>query len=95
LDLGDVKNIAEVTVNCAKIGITWKRPFRVDIKNGFKVGENLIEINVINLWVNRLIGDQQPGVSTKITYTTMPFYNALSPLLASCLLRPVQLISVK
>ncbi|HEY4324027.1 MAG TPA: glycosyl hydrolase [Mucilaginibacter sp.] len=95
LDLGDVKNIAEIIVNGKSMGITWKKPFRTDVTGALKPGENTIEIKVTNLWVNRLIGDQQPGVSTKITYTTMPFYNASSPLLPSGLLGPVQLISVR
>jgi hypothetical protein len=40
-------------------------------------GENAFEIKVTNLWVNRLIGDQQPDVKTKTTYTTMPFYRRI------------------
>ena len=42
-----------------------------------------------NLWVNRLIGDQQPGVTKKYTYTAQQFYRADSPLLPSGLLGPV------
>ena len=56
---------------------------------------NTLEIKVTNLWVNRLIGDQQPGVASKITYTTQPFYRADSPLLPSGLLGPVKIISLK
>jgi hypothetical protein len=52
------------------------------------------EVKVTNLWVNRLIGDQQPGVNRKYTYTTMPFYKADSPLLPSGLLGPVRLVRV-
>ena len=94
LDLGDVKNIAEVKVNGKVLGVVWKRPFRVDISNELRAGDNLIEIKVTNLWVNRLIGDQQSSVAKKITYTTMPFYQANSPLLPSGLLGPVKILSV-
>jgi hypothetical protein len=59
-----------------------------------KPGENTLEIKVTDLWVNRLIGDQQPGISKKITYTTMPFYRADSPLLPSGLLGPVKIYSI-
>ena len=45
-----------------------------------------------NLWVNRLIGDQQPGTTRKYTYTTRPFYGAESPLLPSGLLGPVRIV---
>jgi hypothetical protein len=47
---------------------------------------------VTNLWVNRLIGDAQPNVAKKYTYTTQPFYRANSPLLTSGLLGPVRII---
>ena len=58
-------------------------------------GENKVEIKVVNLWVNRSIGDAQPGVTNKITYTSLPFYQANSPLLASGLLGPVKVLAVK
>jgi hypothetical protein len=94
LDLGDVKNLAEVIVNGRSLGVVWKQPFRVDVTNALKTGENKIEIKVTDLWVNRLIGDAQPGVTNKITYTTMPFYQANSKLLPSGLLGPVTITSV-
>jgi hypothetical protein len=94
LDLGEVKNLAEVIVNGRSLGIVWKKPFRVDVTNALKAGENKIEIRVTNLWVNRLIGDAQPGVTHKITYTTMPFYQANSKLLPSGLLGPVKVVSI-
>ena len=47
---------------------------------------------MINLWVNRLIGDQQPVRPRKYTYTTQQFYRADSPLLPSGLLGPVRII---
>ncbi len=94
LDLGGVKNLAEVIVNGKSLGILWRTPFSVDVTRALKPGANQIVIKVTNLWVNRLIGDQQPGVTKKITYTTMPFYNAKSPLLPSGLLGPVQIVSL-
>ena len=93
IDLGDVKNIAEVMVNGKNMGIAWKKPFRLDITGALKAGDNKIQIKVTNLWVNRLIGDSQPGVKTKTTFTTMPFYQANSPLLPSGLLGPVKLVA--
>jgi hypothetical protein len=94
LDLGIVKNLAEVVINGKSLGIVWKTPFRVNVTEALKQGENLLEIKVTNLWVNRLIGDQQPGITKKITYTTMPFYRASSSLLPSGLLGPVRIISL-
>jgi hypothetical protein len=94
LDLGEVKNLAEVAVNGKQLGVVWKKPFRVDVTEALKPGANAIEIKVTNLWVNRLIGDQQPNVTIKYTYTTMPFYRADSPLLPSGLLGPARLVKV-
>jgi hypothetical protein len=92
LDLGVVKNIAEIIVNGKNAGIVWKKPFRADITDLLKAGENVLEIKVTNLWVNRLIGDQQPDITKKYTYTTQQFYRADSPLLPSGLLGPVQIL---
>lgn len=95
LDLGDVKNLAEVIVNGKNLGILWKTPFRLDVTEAIKTGKNEVEIRVTNLWVNRLIGDQQPDVTNKITFTTMPFYQANSPLLPSGLIGPVRILNRK
>lgn len=59
LDLGVVKNIAEVFVNGKSCGTLWKPPFRADISNALKTGDNHLEIRVTNLWPNRMIGDEQ------------------------------------
>jgi hypothetical protein len=94
LDLGVVKNLAEVIVNGKSLGIVWKTPFRVDATKAMKEGENTLVLKVTNLWVNRLIGDQQKDETDKITYTTQAFYQADSPLLSSGLLGPVSIISI-
>jgi len=59
LNLGQVKNLAEVSVNGKPLGILWKPPFRVNITGAAKLGKNKLEIKVTNLWPNRLIGDEQ------------------------------------
>ncbi len=89
LDLGTVKNLAEVAVNGKSLGIIWKKPFRVNVTGALNPGHNTLDIKVTNLWVNRLIGDRQPGISRKFTYTTLEFYKQDSPLLPSGLLGPV------
>ena len=57
LDLGAVKNLAEVTVNGKIIPVLWKPPFRVDVTEAAKSGTLELSIKVTNLWANRLVGD--------------------------------------
>jgi hypothetical protein len=59
LDLGRVEVIAEVRLNGRDLGILWKPPFRVDITEAARAGENDLEVRVVNLWPNRLIGDDR------------------------------------
>jgi hypothetical protein len=59
LDLGVVKNLAEVSLNGKSLGILWKPPFQVNVTAVIRPGPNTLEIKVTNLWPNRLIGDEQ------------------------------------
>lgn len=93
LDLGDVKEIAEVEVNGKDLGIVWKTPYKIDLTGAVTPGSNQLAIKVTNLWVNRLIGDQQPWALKKYTFADFAPYKADSPLLPSGLLGPVRLIS--
>ena len=94
IDLGDVKNLAEVSVNGKSLGIVWHAPYRVDVSSALKPGDNQLVVKVVNAWVNRLIGDEQPG-ATKYTFADVKPYKANSPLLASGLIGPVTIYSVK
>jgi hypothetical protein len=91
IDLGDVKNLAEVTVNGKNLGVVWHTPYRIDVTSALKPGANEVSIKVINAWVNRLIGDEQPG-ATKYTFADVKPYKANSPLVPSGLLGPVAVI---
>jgi (4-O-methyl)-D-glucuronate---lignin esterase len=92
IDLGSVKNLAEVFVNGKPIGVVWKQPYRVDATSALKAGTNSLEIKITNGWANRIIGDRQPNVTKTYTFTSPKFYQASSPLWASGLLGPVQLV---
>jgi|CZKL01.1.fsa_nt_gi hypothetical protein len=91
IDLGDVKNLASVTVNGKDLGVVWHSPYRVDATDALKPGSNEVTLKVTNAWVNRLIGDQQPG-ATKYTFADVTPYKANSPLLPSGLLGPVVVV---
>ncbi len=72
----------------------WHTPYRVDATAALKPGANELVVKVTNAWVNRLIGDEQPG-ATNYTFADVKPYKAKSPLLASGLLGPVNVYSVK
>ncbi len=91
LDLGDVKNLAVVKVNGQEVGQAWHAPYRLDVTGALKPGANEIEVQVVNAWVNRLIGDEQPNAA-KITFADVKPYKADSPLLPSGLLGPVTVV---
>jgi hypothetical protein len=58
LDLGKVRNIARVRLNDKDLGIVWTSPWQVNISDELKKKSNHLEIEVANLWINRLIGDE-------------------------------------
>jgi hypothetical protein len=61
LDLGVVHDMARVRLNGRDLGVVWCAPWRVEITGVTRAGDNLLEINVVNRWANRLIGDKQPA----------------------------------
>ena len=92
LDLGRVADLAKVYVNGEYCGAAWKEPYLVDISKAVKLGSNSLEVKVANVWVNRLIGDEQPG-ATRIGWTDAQGFNGQEPLLPAGLLGPVKVIS--
>jgi hypothetical protein len=58
IDLGTVKNIARVRLNGKELGIVWTEPWQVRMTDVVKDKDNQLEIEVANLWANRLIGDE-------------------------------------
>jgi hypothetical protein len=93
LDLGNVKEVAEVRLNGKKLGILWCFPWRVDITQAVKPAGNVLEIDVINLWANRVIGDLNKPKEERVTKTHEIFrFDMLTkntPLIESGLLGPV------
>jgi hypothetical protein len=103
LDLGDVKELAEVSVNGKPVGILWTPPFRADVTGALTSGANHLEVKVTNLWTNRMIGDQELPPEKRYTFSTYDPYDKTSPfgrrmgespVLASGLLGPVTLSAV-
>jgi len=92
LDLGTVKDVATVRVNGKDVGVLWKQPYRIDISQFVRPGENQLEVSVTNLWNNRIVGDLQTDTDKDITNTNLKGkFTAQSPLLPSGLMGPVTL----
>lgn len=89
IDLGVVKDVAEVFVNGESAGIVWKYPYRVDVSHLLKEGENKIQIDIVNLWANRLLGDLQLEPEDRYCWTNNNWKG--DKLLESGLLGPVKL----
>jgi Glycosyl hydrolases family 2, sugar binding domain len=89
MQFSDVRDVARVRINGVDAGTVWAKPYRLDVGKFLKPGANKIEIEVTNLWANRIIGDLQPGVTERITSTNITTYKANSPLLPSGLIGPI------
>ncbi len=95
LDLGEVNHIAEVRLNGKAAGVAWAAPWRVDITEAAKTGRNVLEIDVANLWVNRLVRDSGLPENQRLTWTTHNPYKPDSPLVRSGLIGPVRVIAAE
>jgi hypothetical protein len=94
LDLGDVKYVAQVRLNGKDLGAIWTKPFRVDITGVVKPAGNQLEVDVVNLWPNRLIGDASLPPEQRFGKTNI-VYKASAPLLESGLLGKVTLCTLE
>jgi len=89
LTLTDLHEICTVRINGESAGTMWAKPYRLDITDHLAEGRNQIDLEVTNLWPNRIIGDAQPQSSHAYTHTNIRKYHADSPLWPSGLIGPV------
>ncbi len=89
LQFDQVHDIATVKINGRDAGTVWAPPFSLRVEPFLKPGVNTIDIEVTNLWPNRIIGDLQPGTAERVTQTNITTYKPGSPLLPSGLVGPV------
>jgi len=99
IDLGKIKHVAEVRLNGKNLGVLWCAPWRVEITSAVKTTDNVLEIDVINLWANRVIGDLNQPKEKRFTSTHDAFrfdmITGNTPLLDAGLMGPVKLYIVK
>jgi hypothetical protein len=92
LDLGEMYNIAEVHVNGQSASVWWQPPFSQDITDLLKDGDNTLQIQIVNLWPNRLIGDQFLPEEKRFTKTNIRKFTKEHPLRPSGLAGPVNIM---
>ena len=93
LDLGEVHELAEIILNGQNLGILWKPPWRVEMTGAARPGKNTLAVRVTNFWPNRIIGDQFLPEAQRVTQTNIRKLTRRTPLMASGLLGPVQLVT--
>lgn len=93
LDLGDLRELAEVRLNGKALGITWAPPFRVKIEGPLKPSGNVLAIDVCNFWPNRIIGDESLPPEKRHTRTNIRKLTRDTALMPSGLFGPVRILS--
>jgi hypothetical protein len=93
LNLGNVRELAEVLLNGESCGIVWSPPFRVNVSTAIQPGKNRLEVKVVNFWPNRIIGDASLPAGQRRTRTNVRELTPKSPLMPSGLFGPVELQS--
>ena len=91
LNLGDVHEVADIRINGNRAETLWKQPWSARVDSFLKPGVNDVEIEVTNLWPNRIIGDAQSAAAKHYTWTNIRYYKKDSPLMPSGLMGPVSL----
>ncbi len=92
IDLGNLTAMAKIYVNDQYAGGVWTPPYQLDVTNFIRTGENELKIEVVNTWVNRLIGDLKLPEEQRQTWCPVNSYTADSPLQPSGLFGPVRLL---
>lgn len=72
IDLGTVRDLAEVSVNGKPLGVLWKPPYRVDATGALRPGANQLQVKITNQWNNRLAGDHAALPDRRVLATAPP-----------------------
>jgi hypothetical protein len=95
LNLGKVESLAKVRLNGKNVNTLWCYPYRLNVSDFLKPGENKLEIEIVNQWWNQLVGDEQPGAIRKSNVSARLFWKATDKLMPAGLLGPVVLETIQ
>ena len=91
LDLGEVRDLATIRINGTSLTTLWNAPWSQDITAALRPGTNTLEIEVVNAWNNRLVGDASLPENKRHTFILAPTIKKDMPLMTAGLLGPVTL----
>jgi hypothetical protein len=74
LDLGDVRDVAEVFLDGERIGALWHAPYRIELPRALKPGRHALKVRVTNAWTNRLIGDEKEPDDCTLSKKMLGFF---------------------
>jgi len=92
IDVGGLEALATVSLNGQKLGTLWRPPYQIEINSAIRKGTNVLEIEVVNTWWNRVVGDAQPNVTPYTWAATKVTWNASSELIPAGLFGPVNIL---
>ncbi|HOC01780.1 MAG TPA: hypothetical protein PKM43_23905, partial [Verrucomicrobiota bacterium] len=95
LELGQVRELAEIVLNGRNLGVVWKPPFGVDVTGALRKERNVLFVRVTNFWPNRIIGEQSMPPDQRWTRTNIRKLTKDTPLMESGLLGPVRLSAAR
>lgn len=91
----NVGTMAKVYINGKYAGGVWTAPYRLDVTDFVKNGNNDVKVEVVNTWVNRIVGDMNLPESERETYLFVNHLNAKTPLPPSGIIGKVKFETVK
>ncbi len=89
LDLGEVCDLAVVRLNGKEVATLWLEPWTADVTTAVRSGENRLEVDVVNAWNNRIVGDLNLPADKRRTFLLKDTISKTAPLLSAGLLGPV------
>ena len=95
IDLGNFTAMAKIFVNGVYCGGIWTKPYRLDITRATKDGNNELKVELVNTWVNRLIGDSKLPETQRTTWCPVNPFKPGDPLQPSGLFGPVQILKIR
>ncbi len=95
LNLGEVGVMAEVTLNGEDLGVAWISPYRLPAKDQVVPGKNHLEVEVVNVWRNRMVGDMELPEAERFTTYTVADLQKGEELTPSGLMGPVRIEVIK